>query len=111
MRNCYSLIKDWYKQILNIDIPDFERDDNWWNTGQNLYIDNFEKAGFVDTDKLEYGVVIFMKIRSSVPNHAAIYIGEDLIIHHLAGRLSCREVYRDVYRNTTVKMVKYANRN
>lgn len=67
-----------------------------WNDGvSNLYTEGFPEAGFVavGTDaELQTGDVILMQIRSKngVPNHAAIYLGDGLILHHLHGRLSSR---------------------
>ena len=68
---------------MGLDLPDFVREDSWWIKGQNLYLENFEKAGFIETDKLEYGVGLLMQINSPVPNHAAVYIGNNQIIQHL----------------------------
>lgn len=90
--DCYALCRDWYKRELNIDLPDDPREDNWWEKGGNLYVDGFEKNGFVsighDERDLKRGDGILMQIRSSVPNHAAVYLGEGLILHHLHSRLS-----------------------
>lgn len=44
--DCYSLIRDWYRQERGIDLPDFTRFDEWWRRGENLYLDNFSGAGF-----------------------------------------------------------------
>ena len=109
--DCYALVRDWYKVEMNLDLPDFVREDGWWIKGQNLYLDNFAKAGFVETDKLEYGVGLLMQINSPVVNHAAVYIGENQIIHHMFNRLSSRDVYGGMYRKNTIKMVKYAKRD
>jgi cell wall-associated NlpC family hydrolase len=87
--DCYSLIRDWYFLNRGIDLPDFPRSWEWWNNQQNLYIAGFAKAGFVPTSKeaLKEGDGILFTVRSPTPNHAAIYIGNDLIIHHATARL------------------------
>ena len=109
--DCYSLVRDWYRSEMGIMIPDFNRDEGWWHKGQNLYIENFEKAGFVETDKLEYGVGLLMQLHSPVVNHAAVYIGDNKIMHHMYNRLSSRDVYGGMYRKNTIKMVRYAKRD
>lgn len=49
--DCFSLIVDYYKRELGIQLPNFERHDNWWNDGHSdLYTEGFEKAGFVQVD-------------------------------------------------------------
>ncbi len=37
--DCYTLFRDAY-HLAGIDMPDFEREDDWWRNGQNLYLDN-----------------------------------------------------------------------
>jgi cell wall-associated NlpC family hydrolase len=107
--DCYSLIRDYYKMEMGIDIPNFTREDDWWYKGQNLYVENFKTAGFykVLDGSLKLGDVIIMQVLANVPNHGAIYLGNDIILHHLFGRLSCREVYGGYYRKHTSLVVRY----
>ncbi len=115
--DCYSLIRDWYRQTRGIELKQFNRTDNWWNDGvTDLYTQGFPQAGFVsvgmDTE-LQIGDVILMQIRSknSVPNHAAIYLGDGMILHHLHGRLSSRDAYGGYWREVTRDIVRYSLRN
>lgn len=98
--DCYTFIRDYYKQVLNIDIPDFDRADNWWQGGENLYLDGFESAGFVEVDKddIQEHDVLLMQVISPVPNHGAIYVGNGKIQHHQVDRLSSEDVYGGWYR-------------
>jgi proteasome lid subunit RPN8/RPN11 len=107
--DCYSLIRDWYRQERGIDLLDFPRRDVWWKNGGNLYVDNFAKAGFyrVDEDDLKEGDVILMQVMSNVPNHGAIYIGNNSILHHLHGALSCREVYGGYWQKHTTHVLRH----
>ncbi len=91
--DCYALVRDYYAQELGITIPDFDRDDNWWKKGGNLYLDNFAAAGFRKVDEPALHDVILMQVLSNVPNHAAIYLGHNKMLHHLYGRLSCRDIF------------------
>jgi cell wall-associated NlpC family hydrolase len=90
--DCYSMIRDWYRLERNIVLPDYARSWEWWNTGGNLYDEYFADAGFAPIHgDPEIGDVFLSQIRSPVTNHAGIYIGEGLILHHLTDRLSRRE--------------------
>lgn len=96
--DCYALIKDYYQAQLGVVIPEFPRDDKWWNTHDrkalgNMYAENFGKAGFrrIHESELKEHDVILMQINSNVTNHGAVYIGGGLMIHHLNGRLSRRD--------------------
>ncbi|EGL4350701.1 phage tail protein, partial [Salmonella enterica] len=43
--DCYTLFRDAY-HLAGIDLPDFHREDDWWDKGKNLYLDNLEGGGF-----------------------------------------------------------------
>jgi proteasome lid subunit RPN8/RPN11 len=109
--DCYSIIRDWYDQERGITLPDFERHDEWWLRGHNLYEENFEKAGFREIDgvNLMTGDVILMQVGSPVSNHGAVYLGDGLILHHVQGRLSTRDVYGGYWLKNTTKHLRYEN--
>lgn len=96
--DCGALIRDWFRIERGVTIPDFARDDAWWDDGRDLYRDNFAAAGFVDlgvktalTDPRP-GDVFLAKLKSvKVPHHGGVYVGGGLIIHHLPFRLSRRD--------------------
>lgn len=108
--DCYSLIRDWYRENRAVELPDFDRAEEWWAKGGNLYIDHFSDAGFSPLgagEVLAPGDVILMQMRSSVVNHAAIYLGHDVILHHLMNRLSCREIYGGYWAKNTRLVIRY----
>lgn len=105
--DCYSLVRDWYAVEMSIQLPDFQREDEWWNKNQNLYMDNFESCGFERAKgELQRGDVILMQMRSPVPNHAAIYLGNDQILHHCHRLLSRRDVYSGYFHEITVVVLR-----
>lgn len=107
--DCYSLIRDWYLMERGVDLPDFARTDQWWSKGQDLYIDGFPQAGFVEVaEPPVLGDVLLMNIGANVCNHAAIFCGGDKILHHLHGRLSGHELYSSFYRDRTRHVLRYA---
>lgn len=103
--DCYALCRDWYKREWELELPDFERRDQWWNDGHSdLYTQHFAECGFVPVAAPEQpGDAILMQVqsRNGVPNHAAIYLGNGQILHHLYGRLSSRDVYGGMWRDYT----------
>lgn len=106
--DCYSLVRDWYRRELNILLPDFERRDDWWLHGDDLYMRNFGAAGCgVITGAPRRGDIILMQIRAPVVNHAAVYLGDGNIIHHLHGRLSSRDVYGGYWAEVTRTIVRH----
>lgn len=107
--DCYAIIRDYYDQELNIKLPDFERDDLWWEKGQDIYTENFVKAGFspIELRDIRMGDVILMRVGAKVTNHGAIYVGENKILHHLYNRLSCYEVYGGYWQKNTTHILRY----
>lgn len=92
--DCYGLVRRWYWQERGVLLPDFPRSPEWWDHGGDLFRENFREAGFVAAALVpDVGDVLLMPIasRSGVPNHAAVYVGGDLILHHLPKQLSRRE--------------------
>jgi len=110
--DCYSLCRDWYKREWGLDLHNYERRDQWWEHGENMYLDNFMKEGFheIPIGELERGDAVLMQLSSPVPNHAAIYLGEQLVLHHIQGRLSSRDVYGGYYLKNTAKALRHESR-
>lgn len=109
--DCYSLIRDWYAQERGLQLPDFARRDEWWLRGENLYLEHFSEAGFIQIDPadIEPGDGILMRVASPVTNHGAVYLGDNRIIHHVQNRLSCRDIYSDFWRDRTTHVLRHEN--
>lgn len=108
--DCYSLVRDYYRQECGIDLPDFPRDPLWWERpGVNLYLDHFAEAGFVEIteDDLRPHDSILMQAGADRPNHAAVYLGDNLIAQHFMGRLSSRDVFGGYWRRCAVKFLRH----
>lgn len=107
--DCYSLLRDYYQRELGIEVMDFDRDAEWWTKGGNLYLENFEKAGFVEVSQedLKPHDILLMQIGSPVPNHAAIYLGDEIILQHCMNRLSSRDVYGGYWQRCVMKVVRH----
>lgn len=89
--DCYSLFQDFYAWELGIELPDFHRENEWWNKGQSLYNKEvFQAHGFrqVGDDALQRGDVVVMQILSPVENHVGIYLEDGRMLHHLYGQTS-----------------------
>lgn len=109
--DCYTLIQDWFREERGLVLDDFDRREFWWKQGDDLYMKNFESQGFRKLEageKFEVGDVLLMQIGSAVANHAAIWVGDDLILHHLMDRLSSRDIYGGYWRKNTRAVVRYA---
>lgn len=92
MFDCFTLLKDYYKRNFNILLPqNLQRNWEWWTQGENLYVDNAAKYNFEVVKDIKKHDIILMKFNSQVPNHGAIYLGNNKILHHMAGKFSTIE--------------------
>jgi proteasome lid subunit RPN8/RPN11 len=108
--DCFGLGRDYYRQKLGIQIPDHDRDNNWWEKGQDLYCaSNWRLFGFdqVDLADVREHDVLLMQVHSKVINHIGIYLGHDQFLHHLNKRLSSRDLWAGYWRKHTVKVMRY----
>ena len=109
--DCWSLVRDWYKENLGITLRDWNRP-----TTPEEFIENpvFEKCawrtGFRQLrpeERLENGALLFMSIMATGLNHVAIFLDGD-VLHHLADRISCKEPYNQWLLKCTGMRLRYA---
>jgi cell wall-associated NlpC family hydrolase len=106
--DCYTLIRDWYALERGIVLPDFPRRDGDFQAGRSLYEDGFPLAGFSEClTSPERGDILLFRLAAPVPDHGAVYLGDDTILHHLQGRLSSRDSWDGFLRERTVKVLRY----
>lgn len=110
--DCYTLIRDWYLREQGIALDDFPRRDLFWERGENLYVDGFKSQGFrqIPLGDLQPGDAILMQLSADLPNHGAIYLGNQQILHHLQRRLSSRDVYGGYYLKNTAMALRHESR-
>lgn len=114
--DCYTLVRDFYARELGVALSQYEREDDWWHKGQDLYsLDRLHAEGFEPiTSDPRRGDLVIMQVRAPVPNHAGVLLGDEGLseapdlapvangmLHHLYGRLSERTVYGGYWRECT----------
>ena len=108
--DCYTLVRDWYKEKLNINLIDWQRPTTLEDFNKDPMFEKCaEETGFRELnadEKLINGDLLFMSIFSNNLNHVAIFIDGD-VLHHLADRLSCIEPYSEWLLKCTGKRLRY----
>jgi proteasome lid subunit RPN8/RPN11 len=114
--DCYTLIQDYYAEAVGIELPHFERTDDWWSRGEDLYRANFQAAGFVqvgtpDTVQLRQHDVLLMMVAAKQENHGAVMVDPvaGIILQHLWGRLSGRDVYGGYWLRHTTAVLRHSS--
>ena len=114
--DCYTLMQDWYRRELGIELPPpplAAAKPGWWKRGpngeppQDLYMQGFAGAGFERVEELRAGDVILIQLQADVANHCAVYLGDQTILHHVWGRLSCREAWGGYWLKHARAFVRY----
>ena len=108
--DCYTLVRDWYKEKLDIDLIDWQRPTTLEDFNKDPMFEKCaEQTGFRELrpdEKLINGDLLFMSILSNNLNHVAIFIDGD-VLHHLTDRLSCIEPYSEWLLKCTGKRLRY----
>jgi proteasome lid subunit RPN8/RPN11 len=111
--DCYSLVVDYYKREYGITMPRLpeNRNTRFWETNppQPLMEQACESIGLeriVEEQPLP-GDLFLIQTCGEVANHVAIYIGDDMILHHCENRLSVRTVYGGYWHKHTVRHYRH----
>lgn len=107
--DCYSLIRDYYHDEFQKTIPEIPRNWEWWNNGKDLYQDFLESAGFQKFEvgkNPQKGDICFFAIKSKVPNHAGIYLGNNLVLHHPCAKYGV-DFSSISYREPIARRIRY----
>jgi cell wall-associated NlpC family hydrolase len=111
-QDCLSLFRNFYDVNFGIKIRNYARPEGWSSDKLDLMRLCYEREGFeMITDwkpkTLRPADVLCMAIGESNPNHFSINIGDGDILHHLYGRLSSKEEFRDFWRNSTCYVLRH----
>jgi len=110
--DCFKMVRDFYKQNYDIELRNYARPRDWQADTTDIIGLSYEQEGFDKvTDwslkTLQPGDLLCMAISSSKPNHLAIYVGDNTIVHHKVYTMSSAEVLRDFWRNTTCYVLRH----
>lgn len=112
--DCYTLVVDYYRREFGIEMSNnYPRDDDkWWLRGHDHFSSNFASEGFVALSDAtpQPGDVFLIQTGATAPNHAAIYVGDERILHHLHGRLSRHDIYGGHWLKHTVKHLRHKSK-
>lgn len=108
--DCYSIVRDWYRLERGVWLADVPRTSDTEPDGSSIYLPRFEAHGWrTVASEPRPGDVLLMRMGAREANHAAVYLGDNLILHHLEGRLSSREPWGTDYRARTTHILRHAS--
>lgn len=107
--DCFTLVRDYYRDTFGLLIDDFGGyPENAALDGMDLYARRFAAAGFQEVaTPREHDVLLLQIPPAQDASHAAIYLKDETIMHHLRGRLSMRQPYGGAWRMATRKILRH----
>ena len=110
--DCWSLVRDWYKETKNIELRDWERPTTLEDFNKDPMFERCAwRTGFRKLrpdEQLINGDLLFMSIFGKGLNHVAVFLNGE-VLHHLTDRLSCREPYSAWLQKCTGAKYRYAD--
>lgn len=107
--DCYTIVRDYFAEN-GVQLNDYVRNDSSCLHSESLFLKHYEENGFVDVtgQTPKKHDVALIQVLANIPNHAAVFVDDDIILHHLQGRLSCRDPYGGYWRRHTVKLLRHS---
>lgn len=108
VNDCFSLVRQYYA-LAGVALPDFERPRDI-KSSHSLFLEHAGASGFVETtfDDMAVGDMLVMRLGTDAPMHAAIYVGDQQILHQRRNCVSGLEPLNCYYRKRTVAVYRYA---
>lgn len=93
--DCWALVRDWYAEN-GLVLPDWQRPLTPEQFEADPLFDRYWKdAGFHELEEdyeLQIGDALLMNVQGKGLNHVGVYIGEQMVLHHVRHRLSSRDM-------------------
>jgi proteasome lid subunit RPN8/RPN11 len=113
--DCYGLARDWYRRQWGLELCDWPRPADPVQFCQApMFEACWAATGFRELredEDLQVGDFLLMAIAAREVNHCAVYIGDQLILHHMQGRLSSRDLYGGWFLACTGRRLRHASQD
>ena len=107
-QDCYTLVRQYYG-LIGVKLPNFPRPEDLGTT-DSIFLRyakslKFQPVALGDRQKSD---VLLMRLGTRTPMHAAIYVGDDKILHQRADSISAVEPLRQYYFKRIAAVFRHA---
>lgn len=108
-RDCYALVKLFYRNELGVCLPDVSYEEDWADAGQDLIAEGYSGAGFAKTAPLDftYGNVLAFGGDGKTPRHLGISLGDGTFLHTTKRGTARHSYKKSVWGALLVATFKY----
>ena len=108
-QDCYSIVRRYFAENYGLNLRNYARPSRFWEDQSLDLYKMFRREGArpVLDDTIEIGDVLLMPLFTPFATHACIVVGDNLILHHPPGRLSCVEPMRPKWSNRATVVVRH----
>lgn len=108
-QDCYSIVRQYYDQNLGVKLRNYARPDRFWEDANlDLYqMFSLEGAYAVHDNSIEIGDVILVSLLTPFAAHALIVVGDNQVLHHPPGQLSCLDSLRPRWMNRALATIRH----
>jgi len=89
--DCLTLVSDYIKQELDIDLPNPPKEWNFWIKGVPMFENNLTDVSYsyINTsDRQKNDLILYNIGNTKYINHVGVLIGKDEVLHHLFNNIS-----------------------
>jgi len=105
--DCLSLVTEYYKNELGVELPAFDRTENWYTENPNRINENIPVRLIKVAEAQKNDIIVFDLLNNKMPSHIAIYLGNDMILHQPRGRQSTIELLNNALKNKIAYILRW----
>jgi hypothetical protein len=116
--DCFTLMQEYAlkEENVKINFPKINSYPRSLKDIKNLYENNFIEQGFVKLDKdtplkkSDGLMMLFPSVSEEYPTHAAVFLGNNLILHQPYNSFSCVNLYDSFYKKHTSYVLRHRSK-